>query len=104
MKLNITQPDNAGPLKISGTLDIYAAEALRDALAQRVHHQTTLTLDLSEVDGCDVAALQLLYSARKSAEASSEGFAVTTFSQAMINACEALGFALEQLKASNSSN
>lgn len=99
MKLNITQPGDTGPLKISGTLDIYTVDTLRDVLAEHVKQQTALLLDLSEVDGCDVAGLQLLCSAHKSAEASRAPFAVTALSQAVVESCAALGLLTEQFQA-----
>jgi len=99
MKLNITNTGNPETLKLSGTLDINAADALRDTLAQHVQQRSALTLDLSEVDGCDVAGLQLLCSARKSTEAACQAFEVTTVSQAVIDAFAALGLSTDQLKA-----
>ena len=102
MNLTITQPDNAGPLKIAGTLDIYAADALRDALAECLQRQSALAIDLSEVAACDFVALQLLCSARKSAEAAEKQFSLTAVSEAFIQASGSLGLASDQFSLSQS--
>jgi anti-anti-sigma factor len=97
MKLNITQSDGHGPLKIAGTLDIYSADTLRDALYQHLQSRPALALDLSGADACDVTALQLICSARKSAEAAGRPFTVTDVSPAVAQTCAAFGLVSEQL-------
>lgn len=100
MNLTITQPDTTGPLKIAGTLDIYAAAALRDALAQCLSRQSALAVDLSGVEACDFVALQLLCSSRKSAEAAGKPFALIAVSEAFVQTGSSLGLAPDQLSMS----
>ncbi|MBI3229520.1 MAG: STAS domain-containing protein [Burkholderiales bacterium] len=58
-------------LKISGELSIYQVGELKQqfqqALAQALHEQSPLELDMSEMSECDGAGLQLLLSVAKSA-------------------------------------
>jgi len=104
MKLNITNNESEGVLKFSGTLDIYAVDAARDVLIQHVQNNPRLILDLSEVEECDVAGLQLLFSVRKTIESLCKSLEVKRVSQAIIDACAALGLGMDQLTASSLSN
>lgn len=98
MKLNLTQVPG-GPLKLAGALDIYAADILREALLQQLQSVLTLDLDLSAVEVCDVVALQLLCSARKSAARGGKPFALVAVSPAVNAASAAVGLDLETLSA-----
>ena len=80
-----------GPLRAAGALDTYAAAELRDALAKALEERAELAVDLSAVEGCDFTTIQLLCSARRSAEESGKPFVVTAFSEAVAGACAALG-------------
>ena len=95
--MHINQDEPAGALKLSGTLDISIAEALRNVLAECVERDGNPTVDLSAVDGCDTAALQLLFSARESALQAKKRFRVEASSPAVVRACSALGLALAKL-------
>ena len=53
-------------LTISGTLDIDAANSLRESLLDGLRCRPEITADLTQVDGCDAAALQVLLAAGKS--------------------------------------
>ena len=66
--MRIAKGESAGVLKISGTLSIETAEELRAALLDIVGGAPNTTLDLSAVDACDTAALQVFCSARKTAQ------------------------------------
>ncbi len=58
-------------VKISGELSIYQVAELKQqfqqALAQSLHEQSALRLDMSEMSECDGAGLQLLLALGKSA-------------------------------------
>jgi anti-anti-sigma factor len=92
MNLQIAQPENGGPLKIAGALDLYSADALREALLQCVQQEPALTLDLSAVTRCDPVALQLICAAQRSAGTAGKPFAVSAVSPAVTGALTDLGF------------
>lgn len=100
MQFKITATNCDDLVKLSGSLDIYAAGELRDALARHIHQHSSLTLDLSAVSACDVVALQLLCSAGKSATLAGKGFSLTAISAAVEQSCAALGIVPERLCAS----
>jgi anti-anti-sigma factor len=97
MKLTITTPQDGGPLHLAGDLDIYGASELRDALERQVRDYPSLALDLSGVTACDSVAVQLLCSARRSAEAAHKPFRVVQVSAPVALACTTLGLTSEQL-------
>ena len=84
-------------LKISGVLDISGADVLRDALASYLERCSVAKVDLSEVESCDPTALQLFYSARKSAKGRHQSFEITGVSKAMKLVCLDLGVNLDEL-------
>lgn len=90
MKLTITQA-RAGTLQLAGALDIYSADALREALLAPLQAKSDLALDLAGVESCDVIALQLLCSARKTAVAQGTAFSIQTTSPAIAEAAAAVG-------------
>lgn len=90
MKLTITQVPG-GALQLAGALDIYSADALREALLVPLQARSNLALDLAGVESCDVIALQLLCSARKTAAAQGTEFHIQTTSPAMAEAAAAVG-------------
>jgi phospholipid transport system transporter-binding protein len=54
-------------LALSGAITVYTVESHRDHLLEHWHTRADITVDLSGVDACDCAGLQLLCAARKSA-------------------------------------
>ncbi len=80
-------------LKIGGSLDIGSICEVRQALRELLEKTQNPVLDLSAVDACDCAGLQLLYAAQRSnpqfrcvglpgtmaATAAALGLAITTF-------------------------
>jgi len=64
---------------------------LRDALRQALAGSSGLTLDLSAVDSCDFSIIQLLCSARRSAEQAGKRLAITALSEGARRACADLG-------------
>ena len=80
-----------GALRLAGNVDTYAAVPLHDELTRALRDQAALTVDLSEVVSCDFAAIQLLCSARRSAERAGKPFAVASLSEGVLQTCAALG-------------
>jgi anti-anti-sigma regulatory factor len=89
--------EGSGPLQISGTLDIYSAEKLRDALASHVECEAEPAIDLSRAENCSLVALQLLCSATRTALAIGKKIVVVTASDAVVGSCRSAGIALEDL-------
>jgi len=102
--LNSSDPisNTLSPLRLAGALDIYAAAGLRDELARALQQPATITIDLSDVESCDFTTIQLLCSARRSAEQAGKSFAVTSLSQGVSRACAALGLSPEVFAAKRS--
>lgn len=90
---------DAGPLRVGGTLDTYAAAKLHEELARALGERPELTVDLSGVESCDFTAIQLLCSARRSAGQAGKPFAVTDLSEGVVKACAALGLSPEAISA-----
>lgn len=82
-----------------GNLDIRSVEELRSLLSEWFDRGHRLVLDLSAVESCDTAGLQLLYSARKQAARYSKQMEIHTCSAAVQNTALALGIPLEALGA-----
>jgi anti-anti-sigma regulatory factor len=55
-------------LEIAGSLDVYAAEQLRQTLIGDLRTAESPAVDLSAVESCDAVGIQLLCAARRSAE------------------------------------
>lgn len=86
-----------GILRCQGTLDIRSVEELRSLLTESFDRNRHLMLDLSAVDGCDTAGLQLVYSARKEATGNGKEMKILAASAAIENTALALGIPLEAL-------
>jgi anti-anti-sigma factor len=98
--MQISKDPTSGVLKIADTLHISMAEELRRALEEYLAEQSVLILDLSEVDACDTACLQLLYAARTTAMHQHKEFRVAALSGAVQDTARALGTPLEVLMSS----
>jgi anti-anti-sigma regulatory factor len=92
-----------GLLKISGSLHVNDAEKLCHGLRDQLAEGQELVLDLSEVDACDTACLQLFYAARNSALRQQKPFRVTALSSAIVDTGKILGMPLELLTLSKNS-
>jgi len=84
-------------LKITGSLDVYAAGRLRDSLLEYLRQASTPELDLAAVENCDAVGVQLLCAARRTAEADGKQLAMTNISEPVRALCTALGLAAERL-------
>ena len=80
-----------------GALTIYTVEDLRGEFVARMNSSHDMNLDLSGIDACDSAGVQLLCAARKSAQASNKKFRVVRFSEAVTAAAEGIGLRVEEL-------
>jgi anti-anti-sigma factor len=86
-----------GVLRLQGDLHISDVEALRSALAGGLAAGTALVLEISGVDRCDTASLQLLCSLRRSAEKDGKDLRIFGASEAIREASSILGLSLEYL-------
>ena len=94
--MQITTPDDGACLKISGTLDIAAADELRTALAAYAERESALVLDLSGVDAVDAGILQLLCSVRQTALHANQRFQVAPLPPAIEEASAAIGLSVRE--------
>jgi anti-anti-sigma factor len=84
-------------VKLAGTLDINHTEELRSALLSELNALPELVLDLSAVNGCDAAGLQVLCALQKSAQGSGKTFRISEPSNAMRECSAIAGLSLENL-------
>jgi anti-anti-sigma factor len=95
--MTLSKDEATGGLKISGLLDIDAADSLREALLDCFRSQSVVTADLSGVDMCDAAALQVLLAGRENAVSAGKAFRVVATSDAITVTAAALGFSISEL-------
>jgi anti-anti-sigma factor len=94
--VQITRDESGDVLKLAGSIEISGAKELQDSLRDFIAGTARAIVDLSEVDACDTAVLQLLYSARKTAERSGTQFEFARLSAAIRDASAALGLSLTE--------
>ncbi len=87
------------PLKIMGEQTIRNVDELHKALAEYLDRGLDVVVDLSEVDVCDTAALQLIYALRQSAVQRNQRFHIPAVSPAVVETAAALGLRVEALTA-----
>jgi anti-anti-sigma factor len=97
--MQIIKGERSSTLRIQGTLDIGVADELRQALCDLIDGNPSLTLDLSEVDACDTAALQVLYAARKTTDGSGKHLQFVGLSGAAADTIAALRLSIGELEA-----
>ncbi|WP_321478221.1 STAS domain-containing protein [uncultured Paludibaculum sp.] len=91
-------PNDAGaPLKIMGEQTIRTADEMHKAFAEYLDRGIAVVVDLSEVDECDAAALQLIYALRQSAIQRGQRFRIAALSPAITDTAAALGLHIETL-------
>jgi anti-anti-sigma factor len=81
-------------LQLQGDMHISDLEELRGALIRTLKAGPAMVLDLSGVDRCDTASLQILYSLRRSAERDGKELSIFGLSTAIREAGASLGFSL----------
>ncbi len=94
----------SGLLKIDGILDISAADELRRELSESLQQESAVSLDLSAVEACDAAALQVLWAAQKTAVRLSKPFGIAASSEQVINTSSALGLPVSSLMLAESAS
>jgi anti-anti-sigma factor len=99
--VHITTDESGQTLTLAGPLEIAVAEELCSALRDLLERAPHPTLDLSQVEAVDAAALQVLCSARKTAERDGKRLEIAAISPAVRNKSEALGLSLADLGASD---
>ncbi len=98
MNLEISHDDASGTVKLSGTLDLYGADQLGEALRLEVERGGDLLLDLESVGGCDVAGAQLLLAAAKTLNARGNRLHVEKTSPGFLESLEQIGLPAEVLQ------
>jgi anti-anti-sigma factor len=86
--------EHGGVLKITGDIGINVVEQLQNVLREFVRRESAPIFDLSEIETCDTAALQLLSSARKTAVHEGKQLDFVGLSNAILDASAVLGLAL----------
>ncbi len=68
--------DGGAVVKFDGGLTVYEAAAIRDELVECLDAHAGVTLDITDVNECDVTGVQLLLSAGLTARAENKSFAI----------------------------
>ncbi len=97
MSLTRQEEDGCAIVKIEGAMSVAEAGSIRDELIECLDKYESLTLDLEEVSGIDTAGIQLLHSARISAQNVGKSFAVTNPSSAAEEAVIRVGMKPEEV-------
>jgi anti-anti-sigma regulatory factor len=97
--MHIEQDGLQGILKVSGALDIADSDDLRHALAEYLKRAAEPRLDCSGIEACGAAFLQLVWSARCSAQRLGKPWRIVAVSGAMEAAGAAIGLPVAQLSA-----
>jgi anti-anti-sigma regulatory factor len=97
--VQIARDESGRILKLSGAVQINAADELRAALLDFVRTASRPVVDLAEVTECDIAAVQLLISAGRTAGLSAKPFEFAGLSAAVRQAGAALGVSFAELPA-----
>lgn len=84
-------------LKLEGKLTIYEAEALRESLKITLGDADILEFDISDVRECDTSVLQLLCSAKKSADQKDKKICIFMTSGAVRDAMTLTGITHEMI-------
>ena len=85
-------------LKLEGSLNIGSVEALQEVLSRYAGETSDLQLDLSGIETCDAAGLQLLCSLRSSAAAFGKSLRIVAVSEPFTSLTRALGVPVESLE------
>jgi anti-anti-sigma factor len=94
--LQISKDESGSVLKLAGTLDIRVAEELQSALRDFLKADSSNVVDLSGVEVCDTAALQLLCAARKTVEGAGGRLELTAVPEPVRESSTILGLALTE--------
>jgi len=95
--MQIVQDQRYTSLELAGILDINTTEEVHKALLAHFERHDRISLDLSQIESCDAAGVQLLLAAQRSGEASGKSFGVVGATDTFTAVCAALGIPSEQL-------
>ena len=98
MRISKEEKDGCAYVKIEGEFSIYEASTLRNEFLECFNNYNGLILDLSNVTECDTAGIQLLCSARLTAENEEKIFSVDKMAEPVVNALISGGLAPEKIK------
>jgi len=84
-------------MKIEGSLSVYEVGDLKDLLLMGLTNYQGIILDINGVIACDTLGIQLLLSARKTAEKLNKTFNVTGDSQSVQDAVTGVGLDAEDV-------
>ncbi len=97
MSFTRKEEDGCVIIKIEGAMSVAVAGSIREELIECLDKYESLTLDLEDVSSIDVAGVQLLHSARISAQSVGKGFAVTNMSSVAKESIEMVGMKPEEM-------
>ncbi|MFO1498356.1 MAG: STAS domain-containing protein [Verrucomicrobiota bacterium] len=81
-------------LRLTGDLDIYAADQVRTSLIERLASGGGLVLDLAQVASCDATGLQVLCALQKTATENGRRVRLEQLPDAVRECCAGLGVPL----------
>lgn len=93
----IKKHEDTSVLTPDEVLDIYKVDAFKASLVECLQQSNKVKIDLSAVSSIDLTAMQLLFSAKKSARQAGKIFQTYSPSQAVQDTCAALGIRAENL-------
>lgn len=91
MAITKHEKDGQAILKIDGPLNIETLSMLKEELMAALNEHSGIALDLKNVNECDTAGIQLLWSARKTAEGKAKNFSIINSSESLKKAAEQIG-------------
>jgi anti-anti-sigma factor len=89
-----TQEQEGEIVRLSTELNLYTVADLRDTLIRVVTRETDPCIDLSRVEVCDTAGLQVLCSAKKTAVCAGKKLRIVNPSTAITDVGQSLGVSL----------
>lgn len=89
--MTLSYRDHDSVIEVAGPLDVNTAATLRDALEPLVDREPAPTLDLSGIDSCDTAGIQVLFAAARSAAFRQKRLRVANASAPVVHLLDALG-------------
>jgi len=98
MRFSKEEKDGCAYVKVEGEFSIYEASTLRNEFLECFNNYNGLILDLGNVTECDTAGIQLLCSARLTAENEGKIFSVDKMAETVVNALVSGGLAPEKIK------
>jgi anti-anti-sigma factor len=97
MSIKREEKDGCALVKIAGAMSVYGASDVHEELVACFDAHERLILDLKEVNECDTAAVQLLCSAQKAADATHKTFVIAGASASVLEALARAGMKSEEI-------